>query len=243
MRTFPSEFSELLSARGRRVLNGSDRTIRELLNGVPPRFLALENVIDRRRAHEARGLLERALEPALFSMESPIPPETIFGMTENYSEQLPKTVRVRTALLADHRGKAARIAKEIGLTACLTSASFRTFAMAITGRNLSKRWGIQALRYGPGDYSGPHNDHHPEDVEARDGYLDVHVSLTSAAVQHQWLVYSKQSHFSQIQRVHTLGGVTAYRLPFWHYTTPLVAKPKQELDANRWVLLGTFLYN
>jgi hypothetical protein len=35
--------------------------------------------------------------------------------------------------------------------------------------------------------------------------------------------------------------VTAYRLPFWHYTTPLVAK-RGRSDAARWVLLGTFLY-
>jgi hypothetical protein len=33
--------------------------------------------------------------------------------------------------------------------------------------------------------------------------------------------------------------VTAYRLPFWHYTTPLVGAPK----AARWVLLGTFLFH
>jgi hypothetical protein len=32
-----------------------------------------------------------------------------------------------------------------------------------------------------------------------------------------------------------------YRLPFWHYTTPLVAKPGAEDAARRWVLLGTFL--
>jgi hypothetical protein len=32
-----------------------------------------------------------------------------------------------------------------------------------------------------------------------------------------------------------------YRLPFWHYTTPLAAKPGAEATARRWVLLGTFL--
>jgi len=31
-------------------------------------------------------------------------------------------------------------------------------------------------------------------------------------------------------------------LPFWHYTTPLVAKRGRAKDAARWVLLGTFLY-
>jgi hypothetical protein len=39
-----------------------------------------------------------------------------------------------------------------------------------------------------------------------------------------------------------MGGITAYRLPFWHYATPLVAKPGREREARRWVLLGTFLF-
>ncbi len=38
-----------------------------------------------------------------------------------------------------------------------------------------------------------------------------------------------------------MGGVTCYRLPFWHYTTPMVAKRGREEQARRWVLLGTFL--
>jgi hypothetical protein len=41
--------------------------------------------------------------------------------------------------------------------------------------------------------------------------------------------------------VNTVGGVTVYRLPFWHYTTPLMARPGQDAAARRWVLLGTFL--
>ena len=36
--------------------------------------------------------------------------------------------------------------------------------------------------------------------------------------------------------------LTLYRLPFWHYTTPLQAKRGQERKEARWVLLGTFLY-
>jgi hypothetical protein len=33
------------------------------------------------------------------------------------------------------------------------------------------------------------------------------------------------------------GMLTAYRLPFWHYTTPLEGQPA----ARRWVVLGTFI--
>ena len=106
----------------------------------------------------------------------------------------------------------------------MRSASFRAFAEALAGRRLASGWGLQVLRYGPGDYAGPHNDHHPENKDARGGYIDLHVSLCSPGVAHQWLVYSRAGHFSEIVSVARPATVTAYRLPFWHYTTPLVAK-------------------
>ena len=114
---------------------------------------------------------------------------------------------------------------------------------------MPKRWPAGASRRtgacrccatAPGDYAGPHNDHHPENKDARSGYIDLHVSLCSPEVAHQWLVYSRAGHFSEIVSVAQPATVTAYRLPFWHYTTPLVTKRGK--DAARWVLLGTFLY-
>ena len=120
----------------------------------------------------------------------------------------------------------------------MRSASLRAFAAALAGRKLASGWGLQVLRYGPGDYAGPHNDHHPENKKARRGYVDLHVSLSTPSVQHQWLVNSRAGPFSEIVPVAGPATVTAYRLPFWHYTTPLVGSPK----AARWVLLGTFLF-
>ena len=67
------------------------------------------------------------------------------------------------------------------------------------------------------------------------------VLVATPAVAHQWLVYAQDGHFSEMTRVSTVGGMTVYRLPFWHYTTPLMAKPRQAEAARRWVLLGTFL--
>jgi hypothetical protein len=164
-------------------------------------------------------------------------------MTKDYGEVLPKTARLRTAYLERRRERAYRRAEEIGLVAMLCSTSFAAFAAALAGRELRPRWGIQLLCYGPGDYIGPHNDHHPEEPAARRGYLDVHVSLTGRGVAQQWLVYAVQGHFSRVVDVATAGGVTAYRLPFWHYTTPLVAREGAAAAAGRrWVLLGTFLY-
>jgi hypothetical protein len=242
MDRFPAEFEDMLTAAGRRVLAGRSRLCGALAD-PRRRFLAETGLVSERSARASVRLLDRALYDLLEPLEQPIPPETIWEMTKNYGELLPKTVRVRTAYLEQRRERAYRRAGEIGLVGMLQSESFAAFAAALAGRALRRRWGIQLLCYGPGDYAGPHNDHHPEEPAARSGYLDLHVSLSGRGVAQQWLVYAVQGHFSRIVDIATTGGVTAYRLPIWHYTTPLVARESAAVaTARRWVLLGTFLY-
>jgi hypothetical protein len=211
----PDEFADLLTPRGRRVLEG------RLLAGVLKsgrRFIAERGLLDAAKSRAVLAMLERDFAPRLKAMEAPIPPESIWGMKRNYSELLPKTARVRTVYS--------------GAPRFLRSQTFRQFVEALSGRRVRARWGTQVLAYGAGDYAGPHNDHHPEDAEARDGYTDVHLSFCARG--RQTLVYAPLEHFTEQAEVATLGGVTAYRLPFWHFTTPL-------RGTRRWVLLGTFL--
>lgn len=242
MNRFPDQFEDMLSAAGRRVLAGTSALCGALAD-PRRRFLAETGLVSERRARAAVRLLNRSLYACLEVLEQPIPPESIWDMTENYAELLPKTVRVRTAFLERRREQAFTRAEEIGLIAMMRSESFRQLAEALVGRPLRSRWGVQLLCYGPGDYSGPHNDHHPEEPAARQGYFDLHISLCGRGVAQQLLVYAVQGHFSRIADVATAGGITAYRLPFWHYTTPLVARPGARAEtARRWVLLGTFLY-
>ncbi|WP_205525641.1 hypothetical protein [Pyxidicoccus trucidator] len=240
-KTFPADFAELLTPKGRRILEGRDREVTGALLDPERPFVALQGVIDLRKATACRDALDAALRDTLVPMEDPIPHDSISGMTMNYMELLPKTVRNRTALLENRRSRSYRAAEAVGLTDMMRSDSFAAFAAAVTGRALRRKWGIQVLCYGPGDYSGPHNDHHPEEPEARDGYVDMHVSLTMPGVDHQYLVYAKDGHFTEMTRVSTVGGITVYRLPFWHYTTPLLARRGAEATSRRWVLLGTFL--
>jgi hypothetical protein len=236
----PAEFEDLLSASGKRVLAGTHALCGALAN-PRTRFLARADLLDRTKAERVRHVLEASLVDKLELMARPIPPETISGMRHDYDEQLPKTSRARTIYFESRREPGVKAAECIGLARLMRSASFRAFAEALAGRKLASGWGLQVLRYGPGDYAGPHNDHHPENKDARGGYIDLHVSLCSPGVAHQWLVYSRAGHFSEIVSVAKPASVTAYRLPFWHYTTPLAAKPRRT-DAARWVLLGTFLY-
>lgn len=242
MKRFPAEFEELLTPAGRRVLQGSP-PLGGALADPRRRFLAADGLVKKAAARGAFALLNRALFAQLEPLEMPIPPESIWEMTRNYGEQLPKVARAKTAYLEQRRERAFTRAEEIGLIALLRSDSFGAFATALTGRALKRRWGMQVLCYGAGDYAGPHNDHHPEEKAARAGYVDVHVSLAGPGVAHQWLVYATKGHFSHMASVATSGGITAYRLPLWHYTTPLAAKPgARPAAARRWVLLGTFLY-
>ncbi|MBL8923233.1 MAG: hypothetical protein JNJ54_30560 [Myxococcaceae bacterium] len=236
MRRVPDEFEALLSPRGRAVLNGRTR-----VSLGSSRFLAADDLLDTARARAVTALLDRAMKDVLTPMEDPIPPWTITGMRHDYGELLPKTVRVRTATFASRRSKGFRRAGDIGLHDLLASESYYTFAQRLAGRPLRRGWGTQVLCYGPGDYAGPHNDHHPEDPDARDGYTDLHLTFCTSAVAGQSLVYEQAGHFSEERSVATVGGVTCYRLPFWHYTTPLRAKPGRARDARRWVVLGTFL--
>lgn len=236
----PSQFADLLTAKGRRALEGKLPSLTGILK-TGRRLIAANDLLEPAKSRALLAALEAALTPHLTLMEAPIPPETIWGMEENYSELLPKTVRVRTVTMASRTSKGARAVERLGLQRLLRSDTFGRFAEVLSGRKVRRGWGTQVLAYGAGDYAGPHNDHHPEDPQARDGYTDLHLTFCTRGVARQSLVYAPLGHFSEEASVNTLGGVTAYRLPFWHYTTPLVARRGQEATARRWVLLGTFL--
>jgi hypothetical protein len=234
VKRFPSQFADLLTPKGRRVLDGKTET------AAP--FLALDGLIDGKAARAAWGLLDRALGPHVVPLAQPIPPESITGQTRNYEERLRKTARMRTAYLERRSSRAWRAAEAIGLIAMTGSETYRRFAEVLSGQGLASRFGRQVLCYGPGDYAGPHTDHHPEDPAAAGGYFDMHLSFAGPGVARQFLIYAREGHFSEEANVAKAGGVTAYRLPFWHYTTPLIAKPEAVKTARRWVVLGTFLF-
>jgi hypothetical protein len=241
VKSFPAEFEALLTKTGRQVLSGRHAELSGVLAQGKSRFVSAEGLLDSKKSRGLASLLEKSLGDRLMLMEQPIPPAATWKMKVAYKEKLPKTVMVRTAMLDDAKSPARARAEEIGLIDMLRSKSFHAFAEALSGYPLRKQWGLQTLCHLPHDYSGPHNDHHPDEPLGRDGYTDLHLTFCSDAVDHQWLVYERAGHLQEIRSVATVGGVTCYRLPFWHYTTPMVAKRGREKQARRWVLLGTFL--
>jgi len=240
MRRFPAEFSDLLSPKGLRILNGNSREDCALFKDTEAYFANFGSLLKSNAIDDCIKLMDRQLYPTLSVEQRKIPPESITRMKINYEERLNKTMHIKTAFLRRKDGRSYRAAEEIGLLQMMRSESFRKFAEAVTGFRLEPEWGVQVSCYGPGDYAGPHNDHHPENGVLKHGFIDLHVTFANNAVAHQYLVYAEGGHFSKIVSINTRGGVSVYQLPFWHYTTPLAAKRGREAEARRWLLLGTF---
>ena len=200
-------------------------------------------VIDRGVARDCIRLLDASIYPVLRRMHIPIPREAVTRMKTNYTERLAKTVRVKTMTFNSPRSRALDVAREIGLAAMMRSASFHRVAQAVTQSTLDPECNRQVICYDTGDYSGPHNDHHPETAGTNKGFIDLHVMFSNDSVAQQLLVYEERGYLARAHDVAGAPAIAVYRLPFWHYTTPLVARRGREDRARRWLLLGTFDYD
>lgn len=236
MDRFPAEFLDLLNKRALR----NDSVTRPTLRQRKVRMAWFPMLLSSSSATRCISLLERRLIQHLSPIRRRIPASTIYGMRRNYSETLPKTLSNRTVILNSSRSKAARTAAEIGLLEMLRSDSLREFAERVSGYKLDPDPGCQVVCYEPGDYVGPHNDHHPEVPHLKGGYVDLHITLSNRSVDHQWLVHEDRGFFTQVVNIAAQSGVAVSYLPFWHYTTPLVAKKGRERHARRWLLLASF---
>lgn len=240
-RKFPPEFSDLLTGRGLQML-GSSGTAQTFKNSSIY-FANYPDLIRKTDANSCMRLLDESFYDCLSVEQRKIPPESITEMEENYSDTLNKTMHVKTACLNKAGSRAHKAAGQIGLLRMMRSESFARFAEVVTGYKLDRHLNMQVSCYEPGDYAGPHNDHHPESPAIREGYVDFHVMFANKGVDHHYLVYEDRGHFSKIVDININGAVSIYKLPFWHYTTPLAAKPGQETRARRWLLLGSFVIN
>jgi len=195
----------------------------------------MTDVFSRSTVERAVQQLDRRIAPLLSSYSQPIDADSIRRMKHNYTEMLNKNLRLKTTFMSE-RSRAYRVAKDLGLVRMMQSESLVRTAETVTGFALRRSSTLQVICYGPGDYTGPHNDHHPEDPDFRDGYVDVQLTLIGPGIAQQFLVYENDGYLTEVAEVGQ-AGIAIYHLPFWHYTTPLV--PRQR-TARRWVLLATF---
>jgi len=233
-----------LTPLGRRVLDGKHPEYQAPFKQPGTPFTLLDSVIDKAYARACAQLMDRQLYEVLVPESSRIPLDSITGMTESYSERLPKVMRFKTAFLDWSRRKknapSYATAEKIGLIEMMKSESFAKFAESITGLDLLRPAACQVVCYEHGDYQSAHVDYYPEKDPTCIGCVDVHVMMSNDAVKHQFMMYEKNHHFNHIVEVNLPAGISVYRLPFWHQVTPLVGKKGREHEARRWLLLGTF---
>lgn len=241
LKKFPREFSELLTPRGLQILNGGASEKCGQFGTTDAYFVNFPKLIRRTEATACMRLLDDGLYDHLRVEQRKIPPESITRMRRNYSDTLNKTMHLKTGCLLTKTSKVYQAADKIGLVRMMQSESFARFVEMASGLKLERNLNMQVSCYEPGDYAGPHNDHHPEFPAIRHGYIDFHVMFANDAVAHHYLVYAERGHFSKIVDINVHGGISVYKLPFWHYTTPLAAKPGRETEARRWLLMGSFV--
>ena len=236
METFPAEFRDLLRGR-QRERSQAENSLREGGEHVAwfPHALRPD------ATKMGVTLLERHMQPYLRTESGPIPPTSITSMRSNYTERLSKTLRNRSFSLNDERSKTFAAASRIGLPQMMGSSSLRRFAEAVSGYQLEAEPGLQVICYRPGDYVGPHNDHHPEEPHLRHGYVDLQITLCNSGVGRQYLLYENNGYFNAVVNVAVDSGVSVSLLPFWHQVTPMEAKRGREQMARRWLLLVSFV--
>jgi hypothetical protein len=232
---FPHEFEELLSPAGREVLAGTHPAVGALAREP---FLAAPGLLDTSRLDALTALIAETFEPMVIEISRQLPPAN--GSTLSFEDTLPKVGSMMSVPFEGAEAYIARkLAEQIGLFQMLHSESYHRFVQALAGRPLDTLATAQVLNNRPGDYAGPHTDHHPNEPLVKDGYVDVHLTFCTPGVEQQYIVYQRHGHLSAIAPIAVSGTVTAYRLPLWHYTTPLQTRAPQD---RRWLVLSTFAF-
>ena len=235
---FPSFDQLLSSASRRRLASGRLRDLTTHGDDAGRVWLGA-NLFDPGTSARCVRMLDRELFPLCRVVSSGVPSRAALGLRQSHTETLPKAMRVRSAFL--HPGtRAQRKARELGILDFLDSDGLHRFAETVSGLRLVKGYGEQVLCYEAGDYVSPHTDHHPEIPELRDGYVDVHLMFSNRFVGPQFLGYETRGHLGGTMDISHPTAAAVYRLPFWHYTTPLVARPGTRGRPRRWILLASY---
>ena len=234
MKKFPHEFSDFIADPNRSLKADPPLgTNGECVKWFP-------HIVDPMMAKKAIALLEQTLAPCMRIVNTPIPGELIAKLKHNFSESLPKTFHNCSVTFNSPGTVAVAVAKKICLLQMLSSKSLHRFAEEQSGYSLDREKGFQVIYYKAGDYVGPHNDHHPQDWNLRDGYIDLHITLTNQFVESQFFIYERNGLLNQMLDISISSGLTLSRLPYWHQVTPLIAKKGKEKQAKRWLLLVSF---
>ena len=129
--------------------------------------------------------------------------------------------------------------KESGLFDIFQSESwfewFHNFIGADADQFEDQNKSIQFSKYTQGDNIGLHNDYYGTTKKVK-WFLDVHISFVNKWVDHQYMLFGKDTLNNEVS-VAANGSIGIYRLPLWHFVTPLIGKVGHENEAARWLII------
>ena len=234
---FPKQFADILNSKGLEILLGKTHAISE---NSDERLKVVHDIIKPEYAIKILNTLQQKVFPVLRNCNTPISGDIIKEMKINYSEKLGKSMKMMSSEINSSRSIAYKVAKEIGLFDMLSSESYKLMGEVLMATKFGNSIGKQIICYQHADYVSPHNDHHPENENIKRGYFDIQLMLSNKYVKHQWLVYEQNGFLNKFVDITSLSGIAVYRLPFWHYTTPMISKPGEHNTAKRWLLLHSY---
>jgi len=250
---WPDEFSDLLDEPGRRLLEAPPALPQFEMDNRQTPYVALPGLM---RPAAAEAGLER-LESRWPIMqrhreENPLRPEDQARADLDYAS-CPYHSRLYHIYcpVSAEEGDAdfSGFFLDSGLLRMCRSGSMRRFAEAISGYRLTQnqRSGVLVICFGAYDYLSAHNDvKWPQQAgwvsEAESvAYLDLHLSFCTSAVEQQYLLVQNGAFLNtMLGGKPANGGISLYRLPFWHQNTPLIPAPGRESEARRWLVMVNY---
>lgn len=211
MDRFPAEFADMLGPHGKALMKagGTDsarfaQTYSANSSGTTP-LAFLPRMLSQSWAKRARQLLDTTMLEHVQRIESRIPQQAITGMRRNYSEKLPKSLRIQTVYFNSPRSTAYRAATEIGLLQMLRSESLAQFAERITGLRLDRRRGVQLILYVAPEFyfhgtQGPYLYGH-DDPDPADFILDELRQAFPASDFPDWTLVCGSAITSRVQDI------------------------------------------
>ncbi len=198
------------------------------------------NILDPQTASRVLSIMEHKVKSNLRPLETKIHPKLTKNQKLNYGEKIHKVMRVKTFRIENSKHEA--LWNSYQLEQLVSPQLARKVCEKLFQCKFRKEVGKQIVSYFEGDYFGPHNDHHPELPHMKNGYVDFHYYVNHADVEYQMLVHEDRGHLNKFYSLNHFAGLNVYRLPFWHYTSPLQVKPGSSKKAARWIIMYTFYF-
>jgi hypothetical protein len=252
----------MLTPRGLEILEHGLRADQFRMDNTLTPYISFRDVFDPGIAAAILAGLE-AFWPVMKNnpMNNPMTPVCHFDMELDYAagpycaDQYQMTCNLAGIGDGDEEPEKEAFFMDSGLFNMSRSTHLKRLLEQITGyeleQDVSGGSGILMVAYAEGGYVSPHTDvKWPRHMlwttsDAPIAYLDAHLAFSTDAVAEHRLIYQQGAHLNGItpaDEPHN-GALSVYRLPLWHATTPLIAKPGRGPDAHRWVLMLNFKIN